>query len=293
MTRQRQLRTLLSSSSSSARLRRTLNPSNPNLPIEFAAKPPSPSLSSFFSPSPTTYSNNHRLLPGRGLDFLGNRRLSGKIFLSSQSARELDSKCWNCNAAAPFLVCSSCRCIQPVDQSVDYFQIFGLEKKYDIEDQNLDGKYKDWQKKLHPDLVHSKSKKEREYAADQSARVIDAYCTLTKPLSRAIYVLKLEGVNVDEEETISELDLLAEIMEIREAVEEAADSQALNQIQSEMQEKIKHWSNLFANAYRDRNFGEAVTAIRRMTYYERVTEEISDSSRNTRVVDNGFAARMS
>lgn len=32
------------------------------------------------------------------------------------------------------------------------------EKKFDIDDENLEGKYKDWQKKLHPDLVHSKSK---------------------------------------------------------------------------------------------------------------------------------------
>ena len=31
------------------------------------------------------------------------------------------------------------------------------EKKYELEDANLEGKYKDWQKKLHPDLVHSKS----------------------------------------------------------------------------------------------------------------------------------------
>lgn len=30
-------------------------------------------------------------------------------------------------------------------------------KKYAIEDANLDGKYKEWQKKLHPDLVYSKS----------------------------------------------------------------------------------------------------------------------------------------
>jgi len=31
------------------------------------------------------------------------------------------------------------------------------ERKYDIEESSLEGKYKDWQKKLHPDLVHSKS----------------------------------------------------------------------------------------------------------------------------------------
>lgn len=53
--------------------------------------------------------------------------------------------------------------------------------------------------------------KEREYAAEQSARVIDAYRTLSKPLSRAIYIMRLQGVDVDEEQTISDPELLAEV----------------------------------------------------------------------------------
>ena len=31
------------------------------------------------------------------------------------------------------------------------------EKKYELDAGSLEGKYKDWQKKLHPDLVHNKS----------------------------------------------------------------------------------------------------------------------------------------
>ncbi|KAJ6914513.1 hypothetical protein NC651_016704 [Populus alba x Populus x berolinensis] len=149
------------------------------------------------------------------------------------------------------------------------------ENKYEIEeDHNLEVKYKNWQKKLHPDLVHSKPEKEREFAAEQSARVIDAYRTLNDALSRAIYILKLEGVNVNEEETVSEPELLAEIMEIREAVEEAPDYQTLKEIQSLMQEKLQNWSNSFASAFRDHKFEEAKNCIRRMTYYDRVNEEI-------------------
>lgn len=174
----------------------------------------------------------------------------------------------------PFLVCENCRCVQSVDPSVDYFQIFGLEKQYVIEEDNLERTYKNWQKKLHPDLVHSKSEKEKEFAAEQSARVIDAYRTLGDPLSRALYILKLEGVDVDEEETISEPELLAEILEIREAVEEASDSQALSQIQTQIQEKLQHWSESFATAFRSRKYEEARASIRRMTYYKRVNEEI-------------------
>ncbi|XP_038697574.1 iron-sulfur cluster co-chaperone protein HscB homolog [Tripterygium wilfordii] len=211
---------------------------------------------------------------GNGLEVSSS--IFGKSFCSQHSGG-FGVKCWQCNAlpeTLPFLVCESCRTIQPVDHSINYFQIFGLEKKYDVEGENLESKYKNWQKKLHPDLVHSKSEKEREFAAEQSARVIDAYRTLSNRLLKAIYILKLEGVDVDEEETVSEPELLTEIMEIREAVEEAADLQELKKIQSQMQEKLKYWSGSFANAFRCQKFEEAVECIRRMTYYDRVNKEI-------------------
>lgn len=49
-------------------------------------------------------------------------------FCGSKAAEKLQTTCWNCHAVpqyAPFLFCDSCRCIQPVDDSIDYFEIFG------------------------------------------------------------------------------------------------------------------------------------------------------------------------
>ncbi|XP_057520289.1 iron-sulfur cluster co-chaperone protein HscB homolog [Amaranthus tricolor] len=201
-----------------------------------------------------------------------------QLFCSESSLNTMLRRCWNCKISPTsselFLVCNSCQCIQPVDPSVDYFRIFGLERKYDIEGSSLERVYKDWQKKLHPDLVHTKSESEREYAAEQSARVVDAYSTLKNSLSRAMYLMKLQGVHVDEEQTVSDPELLAEVMEIRESVEEASNSQALKLIQAEVQEKMKQWSEIFAKAFRVQDTEEAVRAIHRMTYYKRANEEI-------------------
>ncbi|XP_051194462.1 iron-sulfur cluster co-chaperone protein HscB homolog [Lolium perenne] len=182
-------------------------------------------------------------------------------------------ECWSCGAKGAFLSCGSCRSVQPVDPAVDYFRIFGLDRGYDIKDNSLEGKYKDWQKKLHPDLVHSKSEKERAFAAEQSALVIDAYRTLSKPLPRALYMLELEGIHVDEEKTINDPGLLMEMMEIREAVSEADDSQTLEKIQSQMKRKLETWSKSFQEAFDKRDFNRAVEATQRMRYYERAMEE--------------------
>ncbi|CAI9289708.1 unnamed protein product [Lactuca saligna] len=229
----------------------------------------------FSTPSPCTFNTNAQTRVSRNpqIHLIWNSEFRGKSsgFCSSASSTTC---CWNCKSQGPFLICQSCGSIQAVDHSVDYFNIFGLDRKFDIEAGSLEGKYKDWQKKLHPDLVHTKSEEEREYAAEQSARVIDAYTTLRKPLSRAIYIMRLEGVEVDEEQTVSEPELLGEIMEIREAVEDANDSRALNQIQSKMDEKLSHWYNSFANAFQSKEYDDAIKSIQRMTYYQRVKEEI-------------------
>ncbi|KAK6147355.1 hypothetical protein DH2020_018267 [Rehmannia glutinosa] len=218
---------------------------------------------------PTSISN----LTRDNARFLRNENLFCSL---SKSAEKYH--CWNCGADAEnstlFLFCEACRSVQPVNESTDYFQIFGLGREYKVKVEELEKKYKDWQKKLHPDLVHSKSQREREYAAEQSARVIDAYRTLTDPLSRAIYLVKLEGVLVDEEERITDPELLAEVMELREAVDEAEGTRALNEIQVQLQEKLRYWSNSFEDAYLNKNYEDALASIRRMTYYKRTNEEI-------------------
>ncbi|KAL2331464.1 hypothetical protein Fmac_019045 [Flemingia macrophylla] len=63
--------------------------------------------------------------------------------------------------------------------------------------------------------------------------------------------LQLYGVQIDEEQTILDPELLAE-----------------------MQEKMQNWSNAFSHAFQSQNFEEAKLAIRRMTYYTRVIDEV-------------------
>ncbi|CAM0882916.1 unnamed protein product [Alopecurus aequalis] len=233
-------------------------------------RPPGPpATTATFSASAHASSSFHQNL-GTFRDSIGappSRSLSTKT--EGGGGRE----CWSCGAKGAFLSCGSCRSVQPVDPAVDYFRIFGLDRGYSIKDISLEGMYKDWQKKLHPDLVHSKSEKERAFAAEQSALVIDAYRTLSKPLPRALYLLQLEGIYVDEEKTINDPELLMEMMEIREAVSEASDPQTLEKIQSQMKRKLETWSKSFQEAFNKRDFDRAVEATQRMRYYERAMEE--------------------
>jgi len=63
-------------------------------------------------------------------------------------------------------------------------------------------------------------------------------------------------------------------MEIREAVEEAKESNVLNEIKSKIQSKLENWTNSFAKALNSRNFEDAKNSIRRMKYYEKAIQEV-------------------
>ncbi|XP_024398310.1 iron-sulfur cluster co-chaperone protein HscB homolog isoform X2 [Physcomitrium patens] len=145
-----------------------------------------------------------------------NQGMQLKRGFSSTIVKEVEAKkCWSCeetSTAAPFFVCSSCKAIQPLDHSMDFFQLLSVDTSYLQDSKILEKNYKQLQKFLHPDLSSGKSEREQDYSAEQSAQVIKAYYVLLDPLSRARYMLKLNGVDIDEEVTIHDPALLMEIL---------------------------------------------------------------------------------
>jgi len=63
--------------------------------------------------------------------------------------------------------------------------------------------------------------RELDYAQLQSSVINKAYHTLKDPLSRAQYLLKEQGIQVNEGDSLSDPELLMEVMEFREELEEA------------------------------------------------------------------------
>jgi len=117
-----------------------------------------------------------------------------------------------------------------VDLSADHFALFGLERGFAVDGERLRARYRELQQALHPDRFVSAPENERRWSVQAAGRVNDAYTTLKAPLPRAVYLLSLAGVEIDEEtDTRMDPGFLMEQMELREAIEEvpgASDPQA-------------------------------------------------------------------
>ncbi len=82
---------------------------------------------------------------------------------------------------------------------MDYFQFFSLPPKLVVDTVVLEKSFYALSRKLHPDRFAGKSAAEQEAALKQSSLLNDAYRTLKDPIARTEYLLKLEGVELEEQ----------------------------------------------------------------------------------------------
>src|SRR5277367_1484819 len=103
--------------------------------------------------------------------------------------------CWSCGASIPSArpFCEQCGKVQAPSENVDYFAVFGLSRKLNVDLPALERSFYRLSRKLHPDLYAQASPQEQQWSLDQTSLLNDAYRTLKNPIARTEYLLKLEG----------------------------------------------------------------------------------------------------
>jgi molecular chaperone HscB len=128
----------------------------------------------------------------------------GNVFMATESktaslrVENGEKACWSCAAPAPAQFCKTCGKVQR-PRSVDYFTFFRLPRKLNIDMGHLQRDFYGLSRKLHPDLYGQTSKQEQEWSLEQSSLLNDAYRTLKDPIRRTEYLLRLEGVELEEQ----------------------------------------------------------------------------------------------
>ena len=109
-----------------------------------------------------------------------------------------------------------------LDFSKNYFELFGLPVRFEVDGAELASRYRDLQRAVHPDRYASATEQEKRLSMQGATRLNDALDTLKKPLSRAKYLLELKGVDLAAGAgSISDGVFLMEQMELREELADA------------------------------------------------------------------------
>jgi molecular chaperone HscB len=154
--------------------------------------------------------------------------------ITAKPAPEDTQSCWSCGTMRAVHFCEACGKVQPA-APVDYFTFFGLLRKLDLNVAALEKDFYELSRKLHPDLNARAGRQEQEWSLQQSSLLNDAYRTLKDPIKRTQYLLKLEGVELEEQsksateqarssgqlkKQIVPPDLLEEVFELNMQLEE-------------------------------------------------------------------------
>ena len=108
--------------------------------------------------------------------------------------------CWACHAALGESqhFCAACGKVQPAAPT-DFFSFFGLPRKLKLDVAALEREFYRLSRKLHPDVYARASRQEQQWSLEKSSQLNDAYRALKDPIERTAHLLKLEGVQLEEQ----------------------------------------------------------------------------------------------
>ncbi len=102
----------------------------------------------------------------------------------------------------------------------DPFVALGLPRRFTLDPKQLEQRYRDLSRALHPDGHTQGAPAERRVNAERAAEVNEAYRQLKNPQTRAAALLASVGRTVDEKARADQA-LLMEVLDLREELERA------------------------------------------------------------------------
>jgi len=161
--------------------------------------------------------------------------------------------CWSCGDMRAAHFCQQCGKVQP-PAPVDYFTFFGLPYKLNLEAAKLEREFYSLSRHLHPDINAIGSAQEQQWSLEQSSQLNDAYRTLKDPVSRTEYLLRLQGVRLEEQsKTATEearrtgqakkqvvpSDLLEQVFELNMQLEEARMNKKMGEPDRSLERELR------------------------------------------------------
>ena len=166
----------------------------------------------------------------------------------------------------------------------NHFELFGLPVTFDVDADDLTSRYRELQRRVHPDKFANASGQERRLSLQMTALVNEAFQTLKDPVRRGRYLLSLRGIDLgDETDTEMDPEFLMKQMELRENLDEVRQTddphkhlaELANQIERQLQDGISEFRRALAEDTPEAN-KKARNAAREMQFLEKLREEIDN-----------------
>lgn len=162
---------------------------------------------------------------------------------------------------------------------MNHFELFGLPLQFQLDGSLLSSQFRDLQRQFHPDKFATASERDRLLAVQKAAQINDAYQVLKNPISRAEYLLVQHGEDIrGEQQTMQDPMFLMEQMELREELEDIADSSdpedALFAFEGKVSKMYKQQLSAIQQELDNEAWLEAADRVRKLKFIAKLKNEI-------------------
>ena len=156
----------------------------------------------------------------------------------------------------------------------NYFELFNLPEKFQIDSVKLQENYRSIQKEIHPDRFATSTENEKTQSMIKSTQVNDAYQTLKSTTKRAKYILSLHK---SVEKITLPPDFLMQQMEWEEHLEDIEKNKSeLDQFKLAINKKYEEYSLMLSKQIdNDQNWNEAAITIDKLYFVEKLLHKIN------------------
>ena len=156
------------------------------------------------------------------------------------------------------------------------FSLFGLPPHHLLDRAELDDCWRALQAKVHPDRFASEGAAAQRLAMQWAVRVNQAYQRLKDPIKRGAYLCELRGAVIDvENNTAMPSAFLMQQMAWREALDDAADAQAVQQLDDQVEAEERGMLSRLGHTLDE--LGDAAAAaqqVRALMFVARLRDDI-------------------
>lgn len=164
----------------------------------------------------------------------------------------------------------------------DHFALFELPRRFSIDGNELERRYRELQSRVHPDKHAHLGDSERLLAMQSATNANAAFQTLKNPLQRAVYLLHIAGHDVAVgNNAVMPAEFLIEQMELREAVADARSAReesALVRLRADLKSRMTaQYASLGSMLDQQKDYAAAADMARRLMFQEKLLQEIDDA----------------
>lgn len=162
---------------------------------------------------------------------------------------------------------------------MNHFELFGLPFQFQLDGSLLSTRFRELQRRFHPDNFATASERDRLMAVQKAAQINDAFQTLKTPTTRAEYMLSERGVDIrGEQQTLQDPAFLMQQMELREALEEIPDASdpesALFEFDQQASELYQAQLAELEQLLNDEHWDPAADAVRKLKFIDKLRHEV-------------------